>query len=104
MLRFSSTIYQKKGTESFFALCSLTEILADILPLIYNLEAQRYKDSLRELRRVQMQLEDWDARLPAWLRRSTEEGSAPQSGACSLQLSFLAIKMLMSRISLRVST
>lgn len=103
VLRLSSSKHEEHGRDSFFALCDLTEILADILPMVYNLQAQRYKDSPRKLRRVQIQIDDWEESLPDWLRLSIEEGPIPQPGACSLQLSLLAIKMLVCRIALRVS-
>lgn len=103
VLRLSPSPHQERGVESFFALCTLTEILADILPLVYNLQAQWYRDSPRKLRRIQTQLDDWEENLPEWLRLSSEDCIGPQAGSCSLWLSFLAVKMLMCRIALRVS-
>jgi hypothetical protein len=103
VLRLRPSRGQERGVESFFALCTLTEILADILPLVYNLQVKGYRESPRKLRRIQTQLDDWEEGLPQWLRPSNEDGTGPPSGSSSLQLSLLAVKMLMCRIALRVS-
>jgi hypothetical protein len=92
-----------RGTDCFLALCTLTEILADVLPFVFSLNAKSAKESSRNLRRLQTQLDEWEEALPEWIRIDQDQVSDSQDGSCSLQLSFLAVKMLLCRIALRVN-
>ncbi|KAL3481878.1 fungal-specific transcription factor domain-containing protein [Aspergillus californicus] len=89
-----------QGAHSFIALCSLTTILGTILPLIYALEIQPLETSFRALRRHETTLNEWEESLPPWLRPSSPAFERKAAGALNLQLSFLAVKLCLSRIAL----
>ncbi|KAL2864060.1 Zn(II)2Cys6 transcription factor [Aspergillus lucknowensis] len=89
-----------QGGQSFIALCSLTTILGQILPLIYALEIQPLESSFRTLRRHETTLNEWEESLPPWLRPTSLVFERKAVGALNLQLSFLAVKLCLSRIAL----
>jgi hypothetical protein len=91
------------GAHSFRALCQLTEILGDILPLIYNTRRRKREPEVRSLRRIEAFLDDWEESLPQWLNPTSPDFQRGQPGALNLQLSFLAVKMCICRVSLLVS-
>ena len=86
-----------QGAESFIALCALTEILGDVLPLVYNLHMTSSKDSSKIIRRLGTNLDEWEENLPEWLSVGEANGSGPPTGSSSLQLGLLAFKMLLCR-------
>ncbi|KAL4783903.1 fungal-specific transcription factor domain-containing protein [Aspergillus varians] len=89
-----------QGAHSFVSLCSLTTILGHILPLIYVLETQPLETSFRALRRHETTLNEWEEGLPSWLRPTSPNFERKAAGALNLQLSFLAVKLCLSRIAL----
>ncbi|KAL4901047.1 hypothetical protein BDW74DRAFT_187905 [Aspergillus multicolor] len=95
-----STDGRVQGAHSFIALCSLTTLLGQILPLIYVLEIQPLETSFRTLRRHETTLNEWEEGLPSWLRPTSPAFQRKAAGALNLQLSFLAVKMCLSRIAL----
>lgn len=90
------------GAQSFVALCQLTEILGDILPFIYDIRRTGRDAQTRSLKRVEAALEDWEASLPPALNAKSLEFQRKYPGALNLHLSFLAVKMCISRVSLLV--
>ncbi|KAJ0426726.1 fungal-specific transcription factor domain-containing protein [Aspergillus carlsbadensis] len=89
-----------QGGHSFVALCSLTTILGQILPLIYALETQSLDHSFRTLRRHETTLNEWEEGLPSWLRPTSPAFERKAAGALNLQLSFLAVKLCLARMAL----
>ncbi|KAL2812969.1 fungal-specific transcription factor domain-containing protein [Aspergillus granulosus] len=89
-----------QGGHSFVALCSLTSILGQILPLIYALEIQPLESSFRTLRRHETTLNEWEESLPSWLRPTSPAFERKAAGALNLQLSFLAAKLCLARTAL----
>lgn len=89
-----------QGAYSFIALCSLTSLLGKILPLIYVLETPPLESSFRELRRHETALNEWEETLPSWLCPTSPRFERKAAGALNLQLSFLAVKLCLSRIAL----
>lgn len=90
------------GAKSFIALCQLTEILGDVLPLIYNLRSRGQDASLKSLRKLELILDNWEDSLPEWQKGSSPEFQREAPGALNLHLSFLALRMNICRISLQV--
>ncbi|KAJ4515693.1 hypothetical protein HRR83_004600 [Exophiala dermatitidis] len=88
------------GAQSFRALCQLTEILGDILPLIYDTRRGKPDVQLRSLKRIEAALDDWEENLPQSLNPRAPDFQRDQPGALSLQLSFLAVKLCICRVSL----
>ncbi|KAH8589944.1 C6 transcription factor [Bisporella sp. PMI_857] len=85
--------------ECFIALCHLTKLLSDVLPLIYSLKTAKTKETVKALRRIEVQLDEWEDDLPEQFHTA---GSSEYvvSGTSSLHLGYLVLKMLICRISL----
>lgn len=98
----NSSRAHEKSSEGFIALCSLTEILGRVLPLVYDLKGNTQKETLKTIRRVETDLDEWEDSLPDYLMRSPGEEVAV-SGSSSLHLTFLSLKMLICRVSLHAS-
>ncbi|KAE8335657.1 hypothetical protein BDV24DRAFT_171147 [Aspergillus arachidicola] len=91
-----------KAANSFIHLCTLTEILGEVLPLVYDLNLNP-KETWKQIRRLETDLDEWEDRLPSYLRRDNNENPRV-SGSSSLQLSYLAVRLLLNRISLHATT
>ncbi|KAH9428579.1 hypothetical protein MCOR02_011129 [Pyricularia oryzae] len=93
-----------RAAEGFIALCGLTEILGDILPLLHDLRRKTVNTSRRR-RDLESDLEEWESNLPEFLKEGGKKaggnGRSPVSGSSSLWLGYLAVKMLLCRINLR---
>jgi hypothetical protein len=95
---------QYPSVEVFIALCRLSEILGDVLPLIYDLQINPQKNTVKGLRKAEVDLDQWEDELPEWLDIADRKPLLPiVSGSSSLQLGFLAVRLLISRIRLHVS-
>ncbi|KAJ9194610.1 transcriptional regulator family: Fungal Specific TF [Paecilomyces variotii] len=90
-----------QGAKSFIALCGLTEILGDILALVYTLKPSREHNCLKSLRRLEAKMDEWEDNLDTWLRPGSLDFQKIAPGALNLQLSSLAVKMCISRIALQ---
>ncbi|RFU25191.1 hypothetical protein B7463_g11146, partial [Scytalidium lignicola] len=89
------------GAQSFITLCRLTEILGEVLPLIYDLRSRKQDTSLKSLRRLELTLDTWEDSLFEWQKGSSPEFWREAPGALNLHLSFLALRMSIFRISLQ---
>ncbi|KAF2269075.1 C6 transcription factor-like protein [Lojkania enalia] len=91
-----STIDQKQASTCFIHLCALTELLGDILPLVFNVrnDPDQLERSVKRLRGV---MNDKESKLPEWLPLPYRQGSS------NLWLCFLSIRLLLCRLALRVA-
>ncbi|PYI01984.1 putative C6 transcription factor [Aspergillus sclerotiicarbonarius CBS 121057] len=91
-----------RAAHCHIALCRLTEILGDLLPLVYGLQHRAHRETTKKVRQIRTDLDVWEDSLPDWLRTpiSTNPSEDRISGTSSLQLGFLAVKMLVSRVEL----
>lgn len=81
-------------------LCTLTNILGEVLPLAYHLDVDQ-KQIWRQIRRLELELCEWEDKLPGYLQpNSADEPRA--SGSSSLRLGFLSVRLLLNRIALHV--
>lgn len=87
------------GAYCFIALCQLTEILGDILPLIYNTKRGKNYAPLKSLLRLEATLEDWESSLPDWLNPNSGEFRRELPGVLNLYISYLGIRLCMCRVS-----
>ncbi|KAF2147071.1 uncharacterized protein K452DRAFT_217511 [Aplosporella prunicola CBS 121167] len=94
---------RKQAAECFISLCELSQILGDIMPLVYDLSEPR-NDAWKEIRRLERDLDVWEEDLPEYLRADGQEIGTSVSGAKSLRLGYLSIRMLLCRLSLRVAS
>lgn len=90
-----------RGAQCFIQLCKLSEILGDVLPLEYDLK--RDPDRLwKDIRRSETDMDAWETDLPVYLRYAEENRVPLVSGLSNLRLCYLAVRLLISRISLHV--
>ncbi|GKZ74498.1 hypothetical protein AnigIFM50267_000734 [Aspergillus niger] len=98
----SRTPERVRAAHCHIALCRLTEILGELLPLVYGLQSRAHRETTKKVRQIRTDLDSWEDSLPDWLRNpiSTNTTEERISGTSSLQLGFLAVKMLVSRVEL----
>lgn len=100
--RRHATHERVKTARCYIALCQLTEILGDLLPLVYGLQPNPPKETSKTLRRLRADLDSWEDSLPDWLKPTQRDTVSPISGSSNLHLAFLSLKMLVSRVELQV--
>lgn len=91
-----------RAAHCHIALCRLTEILGELLPLVYLLQLRQTRETSKKLRHIRTDLDMWEDSLPEWLRSPLRSTESPVSGSSSLHLGFLAVKMLVCRVELHV--
>jgi hypothetical protein len=96
LLPAKATPSQRYSITCFLHLCSLTEILGDILPLVYKLNPEP-GEIVQAVDQLKCQLQMWESQLPEWLP------SARQPGSSNLWFCFLYIRLLVSRLWLRAT-
>lgn len=104
MLVCGSSDKQRSSVEIFISLCGLSEVLGDILPLVYDLHVGRGSNLAKQLKCLDVYLDNWEDSLPQWLQGSLNKPLTPVIPGCSnFQLSALSVKLLLHRIRLHVS-
>ncbi|KAK6363700.1 hypothetical protein TWF730_001120 [Orbilia blumenaviensis] len=84
---------------SFYSLCSLTQILAEILPMVYHLDPDP-RVLMETLRTTAVMLRKWEeSQVPETTRRPQVKDNA----SSNLQFCYLSVKLLFSRLSLRAA-
>lgn len=96
------TTERVKAAHCHIALCKLTEILGELLPLVYGLQPKLARESSKKLRQIRTDLDLWEDSLPDWLRSPLHNRGDQVHASSSTQLAFLAVKMLVSRVELNV--
>ncbi|KAI5295084.1 hypothetical protein KEM52_002388 [Ascosphaera acerosa] len=76
--------------------------LGELLPLVYGLQARPEGEASKLLRKIRAGLDAWEDMLPPWLRPAAADPESPVSGASSLHLGFLALRMLVARLDYQV--
>ncbi|KAJ6131478.1 hypothetical protein N7523_001184 [Penicillium sp. IBT 18751x] len=94
------TTERVRAAHCHIFLCKLTEILGELLPLVYGLQAKLARESSKKLRQIRTDLDLWEDSLPDWLRTPVPHRGEQVYASSSLQLAFLAVKMLVSRVEL----
>ncbi|KAF3393794.1 hypothetical protein F1880_004779 [Penicillium rolfsii] len=90
----------QKASECFIHLCTLSVILGDILPLVYDLEQ---RDIWRDIRRREAELDTWEQNVSLPINGPNEKYPYPVSGLSSLCLSLLSIRLLLCRVAFRAA-
>ena len=98
----SRTTERLRAAHCHIALCRLTEILGELLPLVYGLQHRQSRDTSKKVRQIRTDLDVWEESLPELLRTPTSSSEERIAGTSSLQLAFLSVKMLVSRVELNV--
>ncbi|EPS30346.1 hypothetical protein PDE_05297 [Penicillium oxalicum 114-2] len=94
------TTERVRAAHCHIFLCKLTEILGELLPLVYGLQAKPARESSKKIRQIRTDLDSWEDSLPEWLRSPHTNRGETLAASSSLQLAFLAVKMLVSRVEL----
>ncbi|KAL2812863.1 fungal-specific transcription factor domain-containing protein [Aspergillus granulosus] len=89
-----------RAAHCHIALCRLTEILGELLPLVYGLQQRSPRETTKKIRQIRTDLDVWEDSLPDWLRSPLDASEDRIAGICSLQLAFLAVKLLVGRVEL----
>ncbi|GAB1731986.1 hypothetical protein NU195Hw_g239t1 [Hortaea werneckii] len=98
----SATEETKKAAASFIHMCTLTQILADLVPLVYSLK-ETQKDIGRRVRRLECDLDSWEDSLPGFLRMDSGARAEHVNGSSNLWFCFLSLKVLLCRCAFRDS-
>lgn len=98
------TTERVRAAHCHIALCRLTEILGELLPLVYGLQQRQPRETSKKIRQIRTDLDMWEDSLPDWLRIPVNPSEDRISGTSSLHLGFLAVKMLVSRVEVTVSS
>lgn len=89
------------AAKCFVKLCTLTVVLAEILPLLYDRRSRPRTEISRTLHSLEIQLESWEESLPEWMKIQNDSNTV--TGSSSLKLGFLSTKMLLRRIAFHAS-
>lgn len=92
-----------RAAEVYIELCRLTEIVGEVLPMIYHLRVRAggmpTTNTDRTLQ-AEAELDRWIDSLPVWLNLEDFSETRPfVPGLVNLQLSYLAVRMLLRRIA-----
>jgi hypothetical protein len=85
--------------QTFVQLCKLSQILGNVLPLVYSLRDT--SDAMkRQLRKIECNLDDWVVDLPEYLQ-STHETPFKVNGGSNLWFAYLSLRVLVCRVSFK---
>ncbi|ORX94418.1 C6 transcription factor-like protein [Clohesyomyces aquaticus] len=96
LLSPKATAVQKYASTCFVHLCALTELLGEILPLVYQL-GPNADDLERGVVRLRSLLDNLESELPEWLPLPDRTGTS------NLWFCFLSMRLLLNRVALRVA-
>lgn len=94
----TGSVKHVRAAECYTALCHLTEIVGDILPLIFHIRSGNDTVASEQVSRSEIDLNRWAENLPAWLHVHEFNNRPAVPGLVNLQLSYLAVRMLLRRI------
>ena len=94
----SGSVKHVRAAECYTALCRLTEIVGDILPLIFHIRSGNDTVASEQVSRSEIDLNRWTENLPGWLDLHNFDNRPTVPGLVNLQLSYLAVRMLLRRI------
>ncbi|KAL6707867.1 hypothetical protein ACN47E_003767 [Coniothyrium glycines] len=94
LINAKATANQKQATTCFVHLCALTELLGQVLPLVYQINPDRTQLAW-EIDRLQRALNDLEVQLPKWIPTPNRPGTP------MLWLSFLSIRLVLARVIFR---
>lgn len=91
-----------KAASTFIHLCKLTQILGDVLSLVYVLRSNT--DGMwRSIRKAECGLDDWLVALPAHLALGRSPATTIVNGSSNLWFSYLSVKLLMRRLAFKAT-
>jgi hypothetical protein len=93
------SVKHARAAEVFIHLCRLTEIVGDVLPLIYHIRSGNDSIAAEQTSRSEIELNRWMESRPSWLNLNDFHNRPPVPGLVNLQLSYLSVRMLLRRIA-----
>lgn len=99
-----STTSDTETPSTYPHLSSLTQVLGEILPIIYTLRPNE-QDVWKVIRRTECSLDDWADNLPVSLKaaRHAIGQQAVVFGSSSLWFCYLSVKLVLNRLAFKVS-
>ncbi|KAK5101196.1 hypothetical protein LTS08_004802 [Lithohypha guttulata] len=88
-----------RAAECYIELCELTETVGDILPLIYHVKSGNDGMAAEQTSRSEIELNRWQQTRPKWIDYYNFEDRPLIPGLVNLQLSYLAVRMLLRRLA-----
>lgn len=88
-----------RAAEVYIQLCRLTEIVGDVLPLIYHIRSGNDSIAAEQTSRSEIELNRWVESRPSWLNLTDFHNRPQVPGLANLQLSYLSVRMLLRRIA-----
>lgn len=88
-----------RAAEVYIHLCRLTEIVGDVLPLIYHVRSGNDGIAAEQTSRSEIELNRWVESRPSWLSLTDFHNRPQVPGLANLQLSYLSVRMLLRRIA-----
>ncbi|EXJ93717.1 hypothetical protein A1O1_02110 [Capronia coronata CBS 617.96] len=93
------SIKHTRAAEVYIHFCRLTEIVGDVLPLIYHIRSGNDSIAAEQTSRSEIELNRWVESRPGWLNLDEFHNRPPVPGLLNLQLCYLAVRMLLRRIA-----
>ena len=88
------------ATMSFLHMCKLSQVLGDILPLVYSLQLD-VEEIWRSLRKAECASDDWVEALPSYLRLPLSIPSTVD-GSSNLWSAYLSTKVIICRLAFKL--
>ena len=95
----SNSVKHVRAAEVYIHLCKLTEIVGDVLPLIYHIRSGNDSIAAEQTSRSEIELNRWIESRPSWLNLNEFQNRPAVPGLVNLQLCYLAVRMLLRRIA-----
>lgn len=95
----TGSVRHARAAEVYIHLCRLTEIVGDVLPLIYHIRSGNDSIAAEQTSRSEIELNRWLESRPAWLDMNDFHNRLQVPGLLNLQLSYLSVRMLLRRIA-----
>jgi Fungal specific transcription factor domain len=95
----SNSAKHVRAAEVYIQLCKLTEIVGDVLPLIYHIRSGNDGLAAEQTSRSEIELNRWIESRPSWLNLNEFQNRPAVPGLVNLQLCYLAVRMLLRRIA-----
>ena len=88
-----------RAAECYIEFCKLTEIIGDVLPLIYHIRSGNDNVAAEQTSRSEIELNRWHQSRPKWINYHDFDSRPLVPGLVNLQLSYLAVRMLLRRLA-----
>ncbi|PSN64733.1 C6 transcription factor-like protein [Corynespora cassiicola Philippines] len=92
-----ASMAHKYSSTCFVHLCALTELLGDILPLVYQIDMKNPEKLSRSVEKLKIELQNLESQLPEWLPLPNRNGTT------NLWFCFLSMRLVLSRVALRAA-